>query len=170
MKPPGLLLLSLALTLTAAVDALPLAAAADGTASCTPPYESQPGYTYALRVAPGEARAFSTGLTIAAGERALIEGTARVSGGITVQGTLYLSSTASSTLSADWVVVEAGGALIAGSKGCPLPPGVTATLELRDGSVHPKAGRKALAVLAGGTLEVRGRVGGAARASACALC
>lgn len=124
--------------------------------ACTLPYEAQPG-PYTLRVAPGEVRDFPAGLTVAAGERVLLEGTARVTGGVTVRGQLFFSNTASSTLSAEWVVVEAGGQLWAGSEACPVPPGVTATLELRAGAVHPQAGRKALAVLSGGTLEVRGR-------------
>lgn len=123
------------------------------SAACTPPYEAQPG-PFSLRVAPGETREFSGGLTIAPGERALIEGTLRVAGGVQINGTLFLSSTASSNLSAEWVAVGAGGALVAGSEACPLPVGVVATVHLRDGGVHPTAGRKALAVLPGGTLEV----------------
>lgn len=154
MKPPPRLLLprpagAAVSALLVAVLLLPSAAAA-----CTPPYEAQPG-PYSLRIAPGETRDFASGLVVAAGERVLIEGTARVVGGLTINGTLFFSSTASSTLSAEWVAVGAGGALVAGSEACPLPAGVVATLELRDGSVHPQAGRKALAVFPGGTLEVR---------------
>lgn len=130
------------------------AVAAAGAATCPPPYDAQPG-PYALQVGPGQVLEVAGNLTIAAGERALIEGAARVSGGVVVRGALFLSSAASSTLTADWLVVESGGELWAGSEACPLPPTVTATIELRDGSVHGKAGRKALAVLQGGRLEVR---------------
>lgn len=133
-----LLLLLLALLLARAAEA-----------GCAPP-ESGP---YALHIPPGGVRAF------AAGQRALLEGTARVAGGLRIRGTLFLSSSASSTLSADWVAVEAGGALVAGSEACPLPPSVTATIVLNNGSAHPAAGRKALAVLAGGTLELHGGKG-----------
>jgi hypothetical protein len=98
-------------------------------------------------------RDFPAGLVVAAGEAALIEGAARVTGGVTIRGSLYLSSNSSSTLSADWIAVEGGGRLQAGSEACPLPAGVTATLLLNGGTAHPQAGRKALAVLAGGTLE-----------------
>lgn len=122
-------------------------------AACTPPYEAQPG-PYALRVAPGETREFASGLYIAAGERALVEGVLRIKNGLQINGTLFLSSTASSTLYADWVAVGEGGALVAGSEACPLPAGVVAKIVLADGSVHPRAGRKALAVFPGGTLEV----------------
>lgn len=123
-------------------------------AACQAPYDAQPGPLKVL--APGGQDAeFADGLTIAAGERVLLAGTARVTGGVTIRGTLFLASNTSSTLSADWVVVESGGTLQAGSAACPVPAGVTATIELRDGTEHPTAGRKALAVLAGGTLEVR---------------
>lgn len=131
---------------------LPLASAA-----CTPP-EAGP---YTLHVAPGEARELAGGLAVARGERVLVEGTLRVAGGLQINGTLFLSSAASATLSADWVAVGDGGALVAGSEACPLPPGVVATLELRDGAPHPLAGRKALAILPGGTLEASGGRGGA---------
>ena len=134
---------------------LPLASAA-----CTPP-EAGP---YTLHVAPGEAREFAGGLAVARGERVLVEGTLRIAGGLQINGTLFLSSTASATLSADWVAVGDGGALVAGSEACPLPPGVVATLELRDGAPHPLAGRKALAILPGGTLEANGGGAGAGAA------
>lgn len=139
--------LPLALALVAAI-ATPAAAA-----GCQAPYEALPG-GLDWQVAPGEVRQFPAGLTIAAGTRVLLEGTANVTGGVTIRGHLFLSSASSSTLAADWVVVEAGGSLQAGSEACPLPPTVSATVLLRNGAVHPQAGRKALAVLAGGTLEV----------------
>lgn len=127
-------------------------------AACQAPYDAQPGPLKVL--APGGQDAeFADGLTIAAGERVLLAGTARVTGGVTIRGTLFLASNTSSTLSADWVVVESGGTLQAGSAACPVPAGVTATIELRDGTEHPTAGRKALAVLAGGTLELHGAKG-----------
>lgn len=134
------------------------ATVAAGTAACPPPYEAQPG-PFALQVAAGQVLEVAGNLTIAAGERALIEGAARVSGGIVVRGALFLSSSASSTLTADWLVIESGGELWAGSEACPVPSTVTATIELRDGSVHAKAGRKALAVLQGGRLELHGGKG-----------
>lgn len=132
---------------------------AAAAAACSPPYQAQ-ARPPATLVPPGQSTAdFPSSLVVAPGEAVLLEGTARVTGGVTVRGTLFLSSTASSTLAADWVVVEAGGALVAGSEACPLPPGVTATILLRSGSVHPVAGRKALAVLAGGTIELYGAKG-----------
>ncbi|KAI8476289.1 MAG: hypothetical protein J3K34DRAFT_365184 [Monoraphidium minutum] len=126
-----------------AVLALLALAAAAAAAPCAPPYDARGPFD--LRVAPGEARALPSALEIPAGQRALVEGELTVAGGITVRGTLFLSSNVSSKVAAHWVAVAAGGALVAGSEACPLPPGVTATLELRDGPAHPGAGRKALA-------------------------
>lgn len=123
------------------------------SAACTPPYEAQPG-AYALRVVPGQTLDVAGNLTVAAGTRVLLEGTTRVAGGVIVRGELFLSSAASSTLTADWVVVEAGGVLTAGSEACPVPPTVTSTILLHNGTVYGTAGRKALMVLAGGSLEV----------------
>lgn len=127
-------------------------------AACQAPYDGQPGSITVLAPA-GQEAIFSGGLTVAVGERVLLAGTARVAGGVTVRGTLFLSSNSSSTLTADWVVVESGGTLQAGFAACPVPAKFTATIELRGGAAHPAAGRKALAVLAGGTLEVRRWVG-----------
>ncbi|EFN52976.1 hypothetical protein CHLNCDRAFT_137383 [Chlorella variabilis] len=146
--------LPLALALVAAI-ATPAAAA-----GCQAPYEALPG-GLDWQVAPGEVRQFPAGLTIAAGTRVLLEGTANVTGGVTIRGHLFLSSASSSTLAADWVVVEAGGSLQAGSEACPLPPTVSATVLLRNGAVHPQAGRKALA---GALLERNVAVGVAGHA------
>ncbi|KAL4443276.1 hypothetical protein ABPG75_011013 [Micractinium tetrahymenae] len=109
--------------------------------------------------ASGPNRRLSRRPDIAAGQCALLAGTARVAGGLTIRGTLFLSSNSSSTLSAEWVAVESGGTLQAGSAACPVPAGITATIELQNGSAHPAAGRKALALLAGGTLELHGAKG-----------
>jgi hypothetical protein len=148
---------SLAALLLAALLAAPQPRGARAQAPCAPPYD--PSGAFDLRVAPGEARAFAAALVIPAGARALFEGNVTVAGGVTVAGTLYLSSSSPSRITADWLAVAAGGALVAGSAACPLPAWLTATIELRDGSPHPDAGRKALAVLAGGTLELHGAKG-----------
>lgn len=129
-----------------------LATLARGVTACQPPYATLPG-GLTWQVPSGAVREFAAGLVVAAGETALLAGTARVTGGVTIRGSLYLSSNSSSLLSADWIAVEGGGRLQAGSATCPLPAGVTATLLLNGGAAHPQAGRKALAVLAGGTLE-----------------
>ena len=145
---PGIARAALLVTLLAA------SASAQG---CAPPYN--PAGTYDLRVAPGEARAFPSGLQIAPGQRVLIEGAVTIGGGLNISGTLYLSSTSNSNITADWVAVASGGALIAGSEACPVPASVRATIALRNGVAHPAAGYKALAVLAGGTLELHGAKG-----------
>jgi cell migration-inducing and hyaluronan-binding protein len=124
---------------------------------CAPPYDGN--RTFDLRIAPGEVASFPGGLDIPSGQRALVEGEASVTGGVTIRGTLFLSSSASSKISAEWIAVAAGGTLIAGSEACPIPGGVTATILLRDGASHPVAGRKALAVLANGALELHGSKG-----------
>lgn len=138
------------LTLLASMASVPLV-----SGQCLAPYASLLS-KLTWQVAPGAVRDFPAGLTVAVGEVALIHGTARVTGGVTIRGKLFLSSNSSSTLSAGWIAVESGGTLQAGSQACPLPKQVTATILLKNGAVHPTAGRKALAVMAGGTLEVRG--------------
>lgn len=142
-----LLLLLLLLALVSAARSQP----------CAPPYASIASFD--VRVAPGTARSFPTGWAIPAGQVALVEGDVTITGGVTVNGTLYLSSSSPSRIAADWIAVGAGGRLIAGSEACPVPTSVVATLELRAGSVHPNAGLKALAVLPGGTLELHGAKG-----------
>jgi hypothetical protein len=138
------------LTLLASMASVPLV-----SGQCLAPYASLLS-KLTWQVAPGAVRDFPAGLTVAVGEVALIHGTARVTGGVTIRGKLFLSSNSSSTLSAGWIAVESGGSLQAGSQACPLPKQVTATILLKNGAAHPTAGRKALAVMAGGTLEVRG--------------
>jgi hypothetical protein len=121
--------------------------------ACQAPYEALPGGP-TTTIPAGEQRQFPADWTISAEEQVLLEGGANITGGVTIRGTLFLSSSDPSTLAADWVVIESGGALVAGSEACPLTANVTATIMLRAGDVHPVAGRKALALMAGGTLEV----------------
>lgn len=116
---------------------------------------------WALHVQPG-AQAVREAYVLPAGEVALIEGDAKFSGGLTLRGTLYLSSSHPTTLEADWIAIESGGSLIAGASDCPLGSAggnITAIIRLTDGTAHPTAGRKALALMSGGTLELHGSKG-----------
>lgn len=132
--------------------------------SCSPP-EDAVTEAWALRVAPGTSNTTRTGYVLEAGQAALIEGAARFEGGLLIRGRLFLSSRHATTLEADWISIEAGGALIAGSEACPLGslPGAAATIRLFYGaSPHPDFGFKALALRSGGSLELHGTKGLAA--------